>query len=62
MVAEFNKPVAPKIWAGGSSRWLSRAELISKPKLFPITSSVLDMIDTNTPFREEICVYSETEY
>ncbi len=49
-------------WSGGDSVWMTREELLAKPKLFPTTAKTLDMVLNGTAFAEDICVYQEQDY
>ena len=62
LVAEIPKTIEAKNWPGGKSQWLSQSELLAKSQLFPITASVLSMIETGDSFREDVCIYSDSEY
>ena len=62
LVADVNLPVAPHEWSGGHSEWMDISTLLSKQKLFPTTGATLDMIASGETFREDVCMYAETEY
>lgn len=61
-VAVINEVVTPLPWAGGVSEWMTVKELLAKEKLFPTTEATLKMITDGTSFREDVCVYADTEY
>ncbi|MBP6037857.1 MAG: hypothetical protein KA604_00775 [Candidatus Saccharimonas sp.] len=52
----------PIYWYGGESVWLTRSELLAKPKLFPTTKAALDMAENRTSFAETTCIYCIDEY
>ena len=52
----------PQYWYGGTSAWLTRAELLAKEKLFPITAKTLEMAEQSIWFSEDICTYTLDEY
>jgi predicted transcriptional regulator len=49
-------------WSGGESIWLTREELLAKPRLFHTTQVSLDMIEQGLSFSEEVCIYDKSEY
>ena len=61
-VAVLNEPVPPAPWPGGVSKWLHASELLAKKRLFPTTKATLTMLTNGESFREDVCVYSESEY
>lgn len=61
-VAVLPQVVAPISWHGGISQWMHVDELLSKDKLFPTTGATLNMIIEGESFREDACVYNESEY
>lgn len=62
MVADLDRLVPPHRWSGGYSKWMPVDELLQKEQLFPITASVFEMLLTEAPFREDVCIYTDKEY
>ncbi len=62
MVADLDRLTLPHEWSGGYSEWMSLDELLRKEQLFPITAAIFEMIAAGVPFREDECLYSDSEY
>lgn len=62
LVADVAGCPAVHAWYGGESYWLTRAELLAKPRLFPTTKTSLDIVEQGETFSEAICVYDPSEY
>ena len=62
LVADVDDCPTPYAWYGGESQWMTRAELLAKPRLFPTTLATLDMVERGTGFAEDVCVYAADEY
>ncbi len=62
MVADLDRLTPPREWSGGESLWMSVDELLAKTPLFPSTGGVFEMLATGQPFREDVCVYRDSQY
>ncbi len=62
MLADVPVMTTPSAWYGGYSEWMTVEKLLAHDRLFPTTSSTLDMITHGETFREEVCVYGNGEY
>ena len=62
LVSDLDRMPTPIGWSGGQSIWLKTPELLQKPRLFPATVGIFEMIQTGVQFREDTFVYREDEY
>lgn len=62
LVADVPHLPATRDWYGGESMWLTRQELLAKPKLFYTTATSLDMVEHGITFNEQTCVYDKSDY
>ncbi len=62
MVADLDRLTPPHRWSGGFSEWMPVAELTKKEQLFPITAAIFEMLAAGVPFREDVCVYDDSQY